>query len=144
MGHLGQMSERTFRRARNRLGSPVLTAVRPITDWADNLPAGYHYDEAVDSIHDYNGRPLAVLSDYWTTDSVDIVPLAASEELQALMVAGEVPAGSLEVVVLAANTTKMRAAWAALIDGIEYNIKSVTQYPPGSLAIFAGVRLAKR
>ena len=144
MGHLGQMSVRTFKRARNRLGGPTLVAVRPITDWANALPVGYHYDESVDSIHDYNGRQLAVLSDYWTTDSVDMVPLAASEELQALMVAGEVPAGSVEVIVLADNTAKMRAAWAALIDGIEYNIKSVTKYPPGSVAIFAVVRLAKR
>ena len=135
-----------FNRAWKAYGQPILTAVRPYSAWT--LPAGFTYDDDYDQITDIAGTVLPNPQSYWVTDTVYIVPVKRTADLDVLIAAGVVPAGTVDVYVLAADVATMQAAHACQINGDWYDVIDVGQapvgYPGGSTAIWARVRLQRR
>jgi len=135
-----------FNKAWNAYGKPVLTAVRPRSAWS--LPAGFAYDDDYDAITDSAGTVLPNPESYWATDTVYIVPVKRTADLDVLIAAGVVPAGTVDVYVLAADVATMQAAHACQINTDWYDVIDVGQapvgYPGGATGIWARVRLQRR
>jgi len=141
---LAQMIPRMFWQAWRRYGQPLMTVVRPLGDW--NLPAGFAYNAELDVIQDAAGTVLPNPEDYWATDLVYIVPARQTGETRMLMVAGLVPAGTVDVFVLAADLPAVRAAHAVEIDGDWYDMVNVGMEPVGvgSGAVWGRVTVQRR
>ena len=135
-----------FYRAWLAYGKPVLTAVRPRSAW--NLPAGFSYDDNYDAITDAAGTVLPNPQDYWATDMVYIVPTKRTADLDVLIATGVVPAGTIDIFVLAADVATMQVAHAGQINTDWYDVMDVGQapvgYPGGATGIWARVRLQRR
>jgi hypothetical protein len=134
-----------FQRAWTAYGQPRLTAVRPVSYWG--LPAGFAYDPTYDAITDTNHTVLPNPETYWVTDTVYIVPVKRTADLDVLIAAGVVPAGTVDVYILAADMATMGAAHACQINGQWYDVREVALAPvgyPGSQGIWARVRLQRR
>jgi hypothetical protein len=135
-----------FQRAWQAYGQPVVTVVRPPSTWA--LPAGFAYDQTYDAIQNSAGVVLPNPQAYWVTDTVYLVPTKRTADLDVLIAAGVVPAGTVDIYVLAADVATMQAAHACQINGDWYDVKDVGQapvgYPGGALGIWARVRLQRR
>jgi hypothetical protein len=135
-----------FHRAWLAYGKPVLTAVRPLATWA--LPAGFAYDAQYDAIQNSAGTVLPNPEAYWITDTVYIVPLKRTADLDVLIAAGIVPAGTVEVNILAYDVPRVKVAHAAQLNGDWYDVIDVGQapvgYPGGATALWARVRLQRR
>lgn len=135
-----------FNRAWLAYGQPVLTAVRPVSAW--NLPAGFTYDPTYDALTNGSGTVLPNPQAYWTTDTVYLVPVKRTADLDVLVAAGVVPAGTVDIYVLAADAATMQAAHACQINTQWYDVSDVGQapvgYPGGATGIWARVRLQRR
>lgn len=117
-----------FEKAWVRNSKPSLMVVNPVSTWV--LPAGYAYDEATDTVrHETSGAVLTGQEVYWNTSTVPYVSQRASEELQALMIAGVLPAGSIEVAVRAESAAAVRESHLVLVNGKRYNVR---QTPGGA------------
>jgi hypothetical protein len=151
MATLAQLIPRIFNHAWQRYGEPTLTAVRPIAYWV--LPAGFAYNKDVDAIRDSAGVVLTNVSDYWTSDSIHILPTKSAPgggdvaELQALPVPGVAQTGEVSVWVLKDDIHKLRVAHALLLGDQWYDLVSQQQAPagfPDSTGLWARVRLRGR
>ncbi len=146
MATLAQMIPRIFRQAWRRYGQPFMTVVRPFSDW--DLPVGFAYNDELDVIQNAAGIVLPNPEDYWVTDMVYIVPARQTGEARALMVAGLVPAGTVDVFVLATDLPAVRAAHAVEIDGDWYDVVNVGMEPVGvggaTTAVWGRVTVQRR
>lgn len=138
------VTENTYRDFRRLQGDPTMTIVRPIAQWT--LPSGYAYDDVTDTIrHTSTGAVSTNYSTYWSTDSVDMMPLERSDELRNLILAGIVKEGSFDTLILPDDYATVYAGFRALVDSVEYNILTVRKYPFGvSTAFTYLVRLERR
>src|SRR5512135_1798092 len=115
MATLAQMTKRIFRHAWLRYGQPTMEVVRPMSAWT--LPAGFAYDQDVDCIRNGAGVVLRNPEDYWVSDIVYILPnkserMGSIAELQQMLVAGVVTAGTIGVWVYGTDIAKVKAAHA--------------------------------
>ena len=133
---------RIFRQAWERYGKPALWAIRPLADWS--LPAGFAYDRSVDAITDAAGTVLPNPESYWAGDYVYIVPIGQTADLRAMVAAGVVPSGMVDVKVLSADLATVRAAHAVQINGDWYDVLEVAQAPVGVAGVWGTVRLRRR
>jgi hypothetical protein len=135
---------RIFRQAWLAYGQPQMAAVQPITGWT--LPAGFAYDGDLDVIQNAAGAVITNPEDYWAMDYLDIVPTKRTADLQMLIAAGEVPAGSVDVYILSADAPTVRAAHSIEIDGDWYDVYEVAHGPVGVAPAgnWARVRLTRR
>ncbi len=132
----------SFNRAWRGLNRPTLTAIGAISTWT--LPSGYVYSKRKDRITNASGVVQTVLASWYAnaTETVKYVPTKNSQETQALVMAGMLTDGSIEVVLLASDATKIRNAWAIDIGSVRYKAKGTTDIPTGS-ADLARVRLER-
>ena len=133
-----------FRRAWLAYGQPQMAAVKPIADWT--LPAGFSYDDELDVIRNAAGAVITNPEDYWAMDYLNIVPTRRSADLQMLIAAGEVPAGSVDVYILSADIETVRDAHSVEIDGDWYDVGEAAHAPVGVAPAgnWARVRLTRR
>ena len=120
---------RIFNHAWTRYGKPTITAVAPVADWT--LPAGFAYNDDLDVIANAAGTVITNPEDYWATDTVYIVPLGRSADLQALIAAGEAPSGTANFLVLDTDAATVRAAHAIQYDGDWCDVQEVAHAPIG-------------
>jgi hypothetical protein len=100
-----------------------MTAVRPVSGWS--LPAGFAYDANLDRITNASHVVLPNPEAYWVTDSVDVVPSVPNRDLRAMMAAGLVPAGTVELGILSDDATTVRNAHAVQYAGEWFNVAAV-------------------
>ena len=104
-------------------------AADPVTDW--NLPAGFAYDGTLDVVQSAAGVVLTNVMDYMTGAYLDIVPVKRTADLEVLVAAGVVPAGTVDVYILSADSETVKAAHSIEIDGDWYDVKEVAHGPVG-------------
>lgn len=124
---------RGWRAAHRAMGSKTLSAIGPIAIWT--LPAGYAYDPLADAIrHTSSGAVLTPSSTHYSavTTSIDYVPSGNHSQLQALIEAGLVPAGTLDVWVKASDKATVLAAWRVTLDGLSYQPDLQSAVPAGA------------
>lgn len=124
---------RGWRAAHRAMGSKTLSAIGPIATWT--LPAGYAYDPLADAIrHTSSGAVLTPSSTHYSavTTSIDYVPSGNHSQLQALIEAGLVPAGTLDVWVKASDKATVLAAWRVTLDGLSYQPDLQSALPAGA------------
>jgi hypothetical protein len=142
---------RVFTWAWRRYGKPVMYVVRRMAEWT--LPAGFSYDDETDSIHDAAGLWLPNPEDYWVGEYIYIVPsvrgwgtASRTADLEVLIAAGIVPAGTIDVFILHDEVDLMREAHAVEVSGDWYDVLEVSRAPIGIgvEGIWARVRLTRR
>lgn len=135
-----------FRKAWLAYGKPTISVVPPLSSWS--LPAGYAYDSSVDAIQTTGGatlNDLDVLSEYYATSTVYIVPSGNTADLDVLVAAGIVPSGSVEVYILQADVATVNQAFAVQVNGQWYTVREAGRGPVGhSAGIWAKVLLERR
>lgn len=122
-----------------------MAAVPPIDDWA--LPAGFAYDESIDAIANSAHTVILNPEDYWgPVDYLYIVPLGRTADVDAMIAAGVIPTGMVDVYILSADVATVRAAHAVEIDGAWYTVIDAGHAPVGTGTIgnWAMVRLQRR
>lgn len=139
---LAQMIPRIFRQAWRRYGQPQLAVVKPISAWA--LPAGYAYDPTADVIRNGSGYILEGLEAYWDITYIPTVPASPASDARVLIAAGIIAAGTLEMLVLAADAPTVRSAHAVEVDGVWYTVKDVSHAAAGNGGEWARVTLTRR
>lgn len=123
MATLAQRITSIFKRAWTAYGQPTLTAVRPVSQWS--LPVGFAYDAHLDRIANAGHVVLPNPEDYWVTDSVNVVPNVPNRDLRALMAAGIVPSGTVELGIRSEDAATLRNAHAVQYGGEWFNVASV-------------------
>lgn len=124
---------RGFRQAWRAMGSKTLSAIGPVSTWT--LPTGYAYDPLADAIrHTTSGAVLTPSSTHYSavTSTIDYVPTGNHSQLQALIEAGLVPAGTLDVWVKNSDKATMLAAWRVQLDGLNYQPDLQSALPAGA------------
>lgn len=124
---------RGFRQAWRAMGSKTLSAIGPVSTWT--LPPGYAYDPLADAIrHTTSGAVLTPSSTHYSavTSTIDYVPTGNHSQLQALIEAGLVPAGTLDVWVKNSDKATMLAAWRVQLDGLNYQPDLQIALPAGA------------
>lgn len=124
---------RGFRQAWRAMGSKTLSAIGPVSTWT--LPTGYAYDPLADAIrHTTSGAVLTPSSTHYSavTSTIDYVPTGNHSQLQALIEAGIVPAGTLDVWVKNSDKATMLAAWRVQLDGLNYQPDLQSALPAGA------------
>ena len=134
-----------FKKAWRRYGEPVMWVAAPVADW--NIPAGFSYDAETDAVtNTITGAVLENVLDYIVGEYLDIVPVKRTADLETLIAAGVVPAGSVDVYILAADSETVKAAHSVEIDGDWYDMREVAHAPVGIApeGVWARVRLERR
>lgn len=123
---------RGFRVAHRAMGSKTLSAIGPVSTWT--LPSGYAYDPLADAIRHTSGTVLTPSSTHYgaVTSTIDYVPTGNHSQLQALIEAGLVPAGTIDVWVKASDKAAMLAAWRVTLDGLSYQPDLQSALPSGA------------
>jgi hypothetical protein len=114
-----------FFKAWNAYGRPVMSVVGPTETWS--LPTGFAYDKTVDRIANVEHVILPNPEDYWTFDTVYIVPEANPKEVRNMIAVGAVPVGTVGVGVLESDAAKVRGAHAIQLKGEWYDVSSVSE-----------------
>ncbi|GAB4565353.1 MAG: hypothetical protein Kow0047_15860 [Anaerolineae bacterium] len=138
------MAKQAFRRAWTRLGGPRMAVVPPVSEWT--LPDGYAYDQATDTVRNAAGDVLLDPSGYYAAEYIDVVPATPGADVQALVAAGVVPEGQMEVMILGDDLAVVQNAHAVEIDGDWYDVVEVAHTPAGigKEQGWARVRLQRR
>lgn len=135
----------SFQRLRQLAGNPVLTCVKPRSQWV-SVPSGYTFSTAYESYVNGDGdewQPASTAdlsaNDYVT---VALLPGAGDAEI-ALMAGGLVDQGSRFGRVLPADAATVSAAQWLELDGFTYDLANSTPYPAGA-AMWYSIMLRKR
>ena len=135
----------SFHALRNLAGNPVLTCVKPRTEWT-SVPAGYTFDESYDAYLNVGGtvwKPVdtddLAIADYTT---VPFLPGAGNAALE-LVAGGLVDTGSRFGRVLPGDIATVRAAQWFEINGFTYVLGDASPFPAGA-ALWYSLRLDKR
>ncbi len=130
MGISSLFSAVTFTPIKKLYGSQTATVVRPIATWAASIPSGYVYVPEYDGF--FNGTTrLADISPYWTTDSVEYIPIDMSTDEYAVRYAAFVGIQHFTIGVLGASEiTKIKTGYCILIDGVRYRVEKSTLIHP--------------
>jgi len=139
--NLGLSVQRMFKQAWERYSRPVIWAVRPILNWS--LPTDFTYNLIDDAIEDSSGVVLPNPEDYWAGDYIYIVPMGVTADLRAMIAAGYVEAGTIEVRVMVADLPVVRQAHAIMIDGEWYDVTEAASRPVGA-GVWGQVHLRRR
>ncbi len=118
-----------FSQAWVRYGRPTLRVVGPVSAWT--LPAGYAYDPAADLVVSAGGGILYEPQAYWPQIEVPLVPAEPTPDTRMLIAAGMIPAGGIDVYVLAEHAAALRAAYAVELDGEWYVVKAIERGAAG-------------
>lgn len=134
-----------FVRAWQRYGEPAFAVVPPLSEWS--LPVGYTSSLQHDGIETTAGdvfTDLEVLSGYFATELVYIVPTRAADDTRTMVAAGILPDGTIEVLILSGDIATVRAAFAVKLNDMWFNVMSVAAEPSGTSDVWARVRLERR
>ena len=147
---LSSRVHKIFIRAWRRYGKPVMYVVHRMSEWT--LPAGFTYDDETDSIHDASGLWLPNPEDYWVSEYIYIVPSvrggtgSGTADLEVLIAAGIVPAGTIDVYIMHSDVDTVREAHAVEMSGDWYDVLEVSRAPIGigTEGVWAKTRLTRR
>lgn len=114
-----------FFKAWNAYGRPVMPVVGPPSTW--DLPDGYAYDKAVDRVAGPDHVILPNPEDYWTFETVYIIPEANPKEVSNMIAVGKVPVGTMGVGILETDAARVKAAHAVQVKGEWYDVASVEE-----------------
>ena len=117
----------TFEPIKKLYGTPVATVVKPFSEWQSALPAGYVYVPEYDGFFSGTTR-LANPSLYWTTDSVEYIPVDMSTDEYQIRYAAFIGIQHYAIGVLGVTEiAKMKAAFAIIIDSVEHRVEKSNQ-----------------
>lgn len=116
---LSRLSDRLWGIAHRRYAAPVLTVVRPVSEWT--LPAGYSLDAATGNIRNGAGQVLNNPSAYMATVTVPIVPGVAHQGTD-ILPADITPDDVVTVAVRYSDVTAVRSAPYVIYQGESYDV----------------------
>ena len=120
---------------------PTMTVIGAISAWS--LPPGHSYNNRMDRVVDASGVPVELDAAWYAnaTESVKYIPTKASQETQAMLATGLLPAGSRDVFILANDIAAVESAWAIEIGDERYHLRAKDGVP-GDAATVYRLRLA--
>lgn len=138
--------KRIFHRAWRRYGQPTMAALSQPADW---LPAGFAWEPSWDAPMNSGGIVLTNASDYYAgyLDTIYIIPAQQTADVRAMVAAGLIPTGTVDVYILAADLATVETAFAVRLDGDWYDVIDPGHAPAGlsgDAGLWSRVRLRRR
>jgi len=119
-----------FNRSRIVQKNPIVTVVKPITEWT--LPAGYTVDYTLDMITDDFDAVVSDYSSFWETQDVNVLMENRNLAVKGNTLAGMSDSGAQVFYVLAKDVDLVLAAFRIIIGDVQYNVSTVSPEPPGN------------
>jgi len=133
-----------FEALRRMAGWPIMTCVKPISDWGASIPNGYAYD---DRYNEFINDAGAIWEPTLSTLPGDSIPILAQAvtELFELAPVGLFETGDKRVTILPASKNTVEAAYAILLDDRVYEVREIAAWPSGaSSPLYYEVQLRQR